>query len=102
MDDKVAVILEDPLGVFVPLDADRQLAPVFQPEVDFVTDRLILPAVVARANQKIVGEGGDLAEIENDNVLGLLGLGRPNCSKPVIFSILRGLVRLPVARRLFG
>jgi hypothetical protein len=86
VDDEIAIILEDPLGVVVPLNADRHLAPVLQLEVNFVTDRLVLPGVVSRADEEVIGEAGDLAKIEDYDIVGLLGLCGPDCTYPILFN----------------
>jgi hypothetical protein len=63
---------------------------------------LVLSAVVSRADQKIVGEAGNLTEIENYDFLRLLGLSSFDGRNPIIVSNLEGLPRLAVAWRLFG
>jgi hypothetical protein len=100
--DEIAIVLENPLGVLVAFDADRHLAAVFQFEVDLVTDGLVLAAAGACANQKEIGERGDLSEIENDDVVGLLGLSGSNCSKPIIFKDFLRVVLLSGTGGLLG
>jgi hypothetical protein len=50
VDDKVAVILEDPFGVVITFYADGQFSPVLQLQVDLVADRLVLFGVVPGAD----------------------------------------------------
>ena len=42
VDDKVAVVLQDPLAIVVPLEADGQFAALLQLRVDLVADGLVL------------------------------------------------------------
>jgi hypothetical protein len=100
--DEVAIVLENPFGILVALDADRHLAAIFQFEVDLVADGLVLAAAGACTNQKEIGEGGDLSKIEDDDVVGFLGLSGSNCTKPIIFKDFLRVVLLAVAWGLLG
>ncbi len=76
MDQEVAVIAEDPAGVVVAFDVMRALTGVeFHLHGDLVPDGLDLGLVLAGADEEEVGEGGDFAEVEDDDVAGLLGFG---------------------------
>jgi hypothetical protein len=100
--DKIAVILENPLGVLVAFNADGQLAAVFHLEVDLVTDCLVLASIGAGADQEVIGEGGDLSEVEDDNVLSLFRLRGSDGCKPTTFSGFWGLGLRAVTWRLLG
>jgi hypothetical protein len=102
VNDEIAIILEDPLGVFVSLDADRHLAAVLHLQVNFIADGLVLAGIVAGADQKIICKTGDLSKIQDHNVLRLLGLSGPNCSKPISFRSFQGGFLLAVTWRLLG
>jgi hypothetical protein len=102
VDDEVAVILEDPLGVIVPFDGNGRFAAFLHLQIDLVADGLILPAVIAGADQKVIGEAGDLSKVKDDYVLSLFRVCRSNCGNPIRFSDFGGLSLQPVAWRLFG
>jgi hypothetical protein len=48
--------------------------------VNLVTDRLVLADVCACADDEVVGEAGDFAEIQNYNVLRFFRLRGPYCN----------------------
>src|SRR5581483_2056318 len=59
MDQQVAVIGQDPLGLRVALHAERHLAMFFKIQPDLVGDRLDLTGVRSRTDYEIVGKRGD-------------------------------------------
>jgi len=61
MDDEVAVVHQDPLGVLIPFHADRQIPAVLELEVNFVRNGLVLPDIRTGADDEIIGEGCDFA-----------------------------------------
>lgn len=76
MDQKVAVIEQNPLTLFISFDAGREIAVFFQPQADLVGDGLILARTRAGADDEVIGETGDSGEIQNSKIGGLLGPGR--------------------------
>jgi hypothetical protein len=100
VNDEVAVVLENPLGVFVAFDADRKLALLLQFQVNFIADGLILPRAAAGTDQEVVGKSGDFLKIEDDNLLRFLGLRRSSCCKPISFKDFYRSVLLAVTERL--
>jgi hypothetical protein len=84
MNQEIAVIGEDPLRLVVALHADRQFTGLmFQLKVHFVADGLHLPGIGGSADDKVIGEGGDSGEIQDDNVGGLFGFGRAYGNQPI-------------------
>jgi hypothetical protein len=81
----VAVIDQHPLGVFVSFDAVRVLALLLEHRLDLIGDCLDLAGVGARTKYKMVGETGDVAQIEYDDVAGLLGFRSFNGGFPKRF-----------------
>jgi hypothetical protein len=69
VDQEVAVIHQDPLGILISLDADRPLALFFQFLADRIANSLDLARVGSVADDEVVGEGCYSAQIENSNVL---------------------------------
>lgn len=72
MDHEVAVVDQNPLGVFVTLQAGGVFAVALELLGDFVADGLDLARVGAGGDEEIVGEGGCLADVQNGNVTCLL------------------------------
>ena len=56
--DEVAVVRQDPLRVLVAFHAQRQLAEALQLHIDLIGDGLNLPRVRPRADDEVIGEGG--------------------------------------------
>jgi hypothetical protein len=77
MDHHVAVVQEDPDGLAVPLPSRTSHAFLLQPLLDVVRNRLELALVEAGDDDEIVGDEGQLVDVEDDDVLGLLVLGDP-------------------------
>jgi hypothetical protein len=82
VNDEIRVVHQDPLGLLVAFEADGQFAALFQPLGDFVRNRLNLPRVRARADDKVIGERGDSAQIEDFDVLRFAGIGGANRGEP--------------------
>jgi len=58
-------------------------AHLFKESIYFFGDRVSLPCTFRRADNKIIGEGADLAGVKQDNITGLLfrnGLSNPSGS----------------------
>jgi hypothetical protein len=102
VDDKVAVILKDPFPVVITFDADGKFAAIFQLVVNLVADGLILAGVRSGANQEKIGETGDLAQVERDQILRLLGLGSTCGCDPIRFNRLCRFFGLSVTSELLG
>jgi hypothetical protein len=93
MNNEVAVVHQDPLGVLVSLDTDRQVAALLEPEMDLIGNGLVLPGVGAGTNYEMIGEAGDFTQVENDDVLCFFGLSGPYCCKPRWIRNFRDLLR---------
>jgi len=74
MDNKVAVVAQDPLALIVSFDTIGQVTDLFQLEMDRIRDGLILAGIGAGADYKVIGKGGDTGQVENRNVFSLFGL----------------------------
>ena len=84
MDQEIAVIHQDPFGVIVTFQTDRQFAYLLQPQLDLSTDRLMLPGVRPVADDEIVREARNRPEVKNRDVVGFLRLSRSDCGQPRI------------------
>lgn len=83
MDQEVAVIHQNPIGLFVAFRADREFAECFKLAVNFVAYGLTLPGIACGTDDKEVSEGGDLSQVENAEVSSFFGFGGPNSGRPV-------------------
>lgn len=63
MDQKITVVGQHPFRLVIALDAERQLARLFEPELHFVTDGLNLARIVPRADDEVVSERRDPGQI---------------------------------------
>jgi len=61
--DEVGIVHQDPLSVFVTFHADWKFAPLFNPEVNLVTDGLVLSDIRAGADDEEISKTGYLAQI---------------------------------------
>ena len=73
MDDEVAVIGQNPLGVVVAFDAVGAFAHLREFLADSIADCLDLPLIRAAADHEVISERGDFAEIKNADGGGFLG-----------------------------
>jgi hypothetical protein len=80
--EEIAVIAQDPLTLFVPLNAYGSVARLLQLYADFIGDGLILARTRARADDKIIRETGDAGKIQNGDVRGFFPLGGANGNAP--------------------
>lgn len=79
--DHIRVIRHDPLAGGKAVHRHRLDAMLgFEPRVDFPGDRLQMRLRGARTDDEKIGEGGDAAEIEGDDVLGFF-VGGVLCAK---------------------
>jgi hypothetical protein len=67
---------------------------LLQLDFDFIGNGLDLPGVGAGCDDEKVGKRGDFAEIENLDILRLLGIGRLDCREPKILKSRLRLLRL--------
>jgi hypothetical protein len=72
VDQVIAVIHQDPLGVPVAFNTHGRVPKFFQIELNSVADRLVLASTGAGADDKEIGKTGYVAKIEDADVLGLL------------------------------
>jgi hypothetical protein len=85
---KIAVIHEDPFGVLVALDVERTFTDIDEVLTDSVADGLNLTGIRSVADDETVGEGRDLAEVQNANVLSFLRCRRVGSGDPSLLGIL--------------
>ncbi len=72
VDDEGSVVEQNPVGgAAVAFAAGTHHAQFFEALFDFIADGVNLRMAEARANEEIFGEGTELAEIEESNVLGV-------------------------------
>ncbi len=80
----VAVIDQDPLGVLVSFDAVRVFAFLLELRLDLIGDGLHLACTRAGTKNEVVGKGCDVAQIEHDDITGLLGFRGVNGGLPKV------------------
>ena len=81
--EKVTVVQEHPFAVVVAFDVQRQLSPlILHLKVYFIGDGLVLAGVRPGADQEVVCQTGDLAKVENNDILRFLSLSRTDCRQP--------------------
>jgi hypoxanthine phosphoribosyltransferase len=68
--------------VGVAFDAGGNVAGFLELLLNFIRNGLILPGVIAAADNQRVGEGGDVAQIQYLDVFGLFGVCGANCGEP--------------------
>jgi hypothetical protein len=79
---KIAVIEQNPLTLFVALGAGRVLALLLQTQPDLVGDGLVLTRVRSGADDEIIGERSDPGEIQNRDVSGFFILSGADSGEP--------------------
>jgi hypothetical protein len=72
----VSEIHEDPIRGRDPFEAQREDSPARQDLIDMVRDRFDLTIRVARAQHEVIGDGGELRDVEDEDVFGLFFEGR--------------------------
>lgn len=82
MNHEVAVIDQDPFGGVVAFDAVGELARLLKLFLDFVRDGVGLAGIGNRADDEVVGERSDVAEIQDGQVRSFFRLGRARGSEP--------------------
>ena len=70
--DEIDIIQQHPLRPVVAFHIVRVVAVALEAQLDVVGDRLDLPRVGAGADQEIIGETGDLSQVENYQIQGFL------------------------------
>jgi hypothetical protein len=83
MDDKIAVIQEDPLGDIVAFHAERKLAHFLQLLGYFVRDRVPLARVRHGADDKKLCEGSNFAKIKDAKIVGFFRFSGASGGEPV-------------------
>jgi hypothetical protein len=71
VDDERAVVEQDPFGRLAALDAQRTEPGRLEPGLDRLGDGQVLPRRIPVPGEDKGGERGDLAEVEDAEVLGL-------------------------------
>ena len=71
MDDYIAEIDEDPAGVVIALDVRGLDAPSGKVAIDGVDESAQVALVLGRCDDKVVCEGCDITDVEEDNIFGL-------------------------------
>src|SRR5712692_4659662 len=72
MHDDIAKIDEHPASSRVALDPQRAASRLSRLFADRIRDRLYLPLPAAGTDHEEVGDGGQLRDVQNEDVLGLL------------------------------
>jgi hypothetical protein len=85
---KIAVIHQDPFGVLVALDAERTFTDIEEVLPDSVADGLDLTGIRSVADDETVGEGRDLAEVQNANILSFLRCRCVSSGDPPLLGVL--------------
>ena len=81
--EEVTIVQEYPFPVVVALDVERQFSPlILHLEMNLVSNGLVLAGVGPGADQEVVCEAGDLAKVQNSDVLRFLSLSRTDCRQP--------------------
>lgn len=75
MDQIVAIIGEDPIGVAITLDTDRKFPSLAKLRANLVANRLDLLRIRTRADNKEIRERGNFPQVEHLDVCGFFGLG---------------------------
>ena len=86
MDQKVAVIAQDPFARVVAFDGVRQLAALLQLETDLIDNSLRLAGVRTCADYKIISEAGNPGQFQDFDVGSLLFLSGTDCNAPPGFN----------------
>src|SRR5579863_9340464 len=82
VDQAIAVVCEDPLGIREAFHAHRIFAALFQLKRDLFDDSLTLLRIRAGADYEEVGERSDFAQVEYANVERFLRFSGANSSEP--------------------
>jgi len=82
VDDEVAEVHQHPFATIVALNADSQVAGVFELKVDFVTDGLVLFGTRSGTDDEVIAEAGYFAKVQHLDVSCFLGFCCPDCGKP--------------------
>jgi hypothetical protein len=80
---EIAVVHQYPVRSIVALQAHRKLAEFFHLLVNGIGNRLALSRITHRADQKEIGKGGNLAQIQHAQVRRLLGFSSLKGRSPV-------------------
>ena len=84
MNQQVAIIREDPFGLVVAFDAEREFAALLlQFQAQFVGNGLNLALIRAGADHEVIRERGDSREIQHPDIGGLFRFGRAYRGEPV-------------------
>jgi hypoxanthine phosphoribosyltransferase len=75
VDQKIAVVTQNPVGLLVAFDAEGQFAALLQAHADLIADGLDVALVGPRADHEMIGERGDAGQIENADISGFLRFG---------------------------
>jgi hypothetical protein len=81
VDDKIAVVQKNPFGSLVSFHPRRRMARLLQTFVYLIRNCLYLTFVCATHDQKVIGEAGDLTQIQYNRFDGLLFPCSVKCSK---------------------
>lgn len=82
MDDKIAVVSQNPFSVVVAFDIGGPLTGFGEVRPNGVADGLNLTRVVARADDEMIGKRSELAKVQDTNVRSLPGFGGTNGYQP--------------------
>ena len=82
MNQEVAVVRQNPLGVGEAFHADRIFAALIELLSDFFHNGLDLLRIAAAADHEKIRKGGDVAQVQHTNVQGFLRFGGSNSGEP--------------------
>jgi hypothetical protein len=83
VDQEVPIIHEDPLGIFVALDADWQFADLFQFLINLVAGGVPLAGVGDGADDEEISEGRYISKVEDPQVGGFFGFSGFGRKEPI-------------------
>ena len=82
MHDEVAVIGQDPLGILVAFDAERESSEFGKFLAHRVRDGLDLPLIGTGADEEVIGEGSYILKIQDADIGSLLGFSGAHSAQP--------------------
>ncbi len=82
MHDEIAVIGQDPLGILIAFDAERQFPEFGKFLAHRVRDGLDLPLVGSGADDEVIGEGSYFLEIQDADIGSFLGFSGAHGAQP--------------------
>ncbi len=82
VDQVIAIIRQDPFGVFETLHADGVFSDIVKLAADLFRDGLNLFGITAGGDDEEIRERGDFAQIEHSNIGGFFRFSGAGCDEP--------------------